>query len=210
MGHHREGKPDVNPKRRCHQADPKGRRESVHEVQAQGPGTEKPQQTKAAGLERGRQGEARREGAATYFAGLRARPKCGLFSQNYCEFQDCNSRGLNRAQAVYIHEDSSEDSRPSKPGVDHETAQLATPGWGKADHLIHTSQSEFSPEKVAQVGILDDVNWGGFGWPFSPMKGLQRRKKGAGPQREATGVRDGLCVPAPCPLWTSGCIAGAS
>lgn len=64
--------------------------------------------------------------------------------------------------------------------MDIETAQLATRGWGKADHLIHTSQSEFSPEKVAQVGILDDVNWGALGGPSPARRGCRegRREQG--------------------------------
>ena len=77
--------------------------------------------------------------------------------------------------------------------LDHVTALPATLDWSRAGHLTHASQSELSPEKAAQVGILDAVNPGAWGG-LSPWRGgLQRRKKGAEPQREALRVHD------PCP-----------
>lgn len=119
--------------------------------------------------------------------------------------REINSSGSKRVRNEHARERAGGDVNiPYSPppheqacvvGLDHVTALLATLDWTRASHLIHASQSELSPEKAAQVGILGAVNPGAWGG-LSPWRGgLQRRKKGAEPQREALRVHD----PCPCP-----------
>lgn len=83
-------------------------------------------------------------------------------------------RGTFGARSTSLTPPPQRQARQARCGPHDSTAGH---NGSRADHLIPASQSERSPEKVAQVRLLDDANWGALGGSSPQRRGRREGKR---------------------------------